>query len=854
MNSPVLTEHSAVGDLLSREYRSVAGVYDEFMTANAELRLHWERLSESLQEKPLKELDRRQLLADQLVYENGVTFNVRPDSDDRIRPWTLNVLPVVFAESDWSALSDGLEQRGQLLQLILADLYGPRSLLHRRLLPPEIVYANRNFLRPAVGMATAARPWTLPMYSADLARSSGGNWWVMADRTASAIGCGYALENRTVISQTWPQLIQDCHVQRLASFFRQLQSTLLRLSPRNLDNPHVVFLSPGPNDPYYFEDAFLARYLGYRLVEGGDLAVRDDKVWLKTLGGLMPVDVIFRRVFERQLDPLELDGTSTIGIPGLLQCVRKGTVSIVNPIGSELVESPVFMAFLPQLCRELLGEELKLPSIATWWCNGVKERQYVLDHFDNLVIKPAFDPSGGEEIIVNRLSETEKSQLRDRIKKSPAKFVAQETIVRSTAPTWRDGQLAKGHIALRTFGVRTEDSFSVMPGGLIRVSSTPDPIELSIAAGDESKDAWVLSDHSVPHVSLLPQLDTEIPLERIGAALPSRVADNLYWLGRHLEQVDSSARIVRFLVDRLTVEASVENDIEISAWVRVLATRGLIEPGYAVEELSHTLPALQKVLLNAVYEDEERMSLRQTVRGTLRLASLVRDRVSLDTWRMVNRMEHHFRRVPTDSDRDLGDVLSHLNQLVFDIASCYGLATDSMTRGQAWRFLDIGRRIERGLQMVTLLRETLAHHTEEFVPLLQSVLDVADSSVTYRTRYLSRIRRVPVLDLLMTDETNPRSLGFQLMMLEEHVDHLPKDRKQATRTAEQKSVLSALHHIRMADVHELGESKDGQARSLNQLLLRVEHELMTLSTLLTRRYLVHSGPPRHLQEFVGPVS
>ncbi len=854
MNPPGLAEELAVADLLAREYRSAAGVHDDFVTADAEVRPHWKRLLESLHGKPLKELDRRQLVADQLVYENGVSFNVRPDSDDRIRPWELNVLPVVFAEDDWAKLSDGLAQRGRLLQMILADLYGPRTLLERGLLPPEIVYSNRHFLRPAVRSIVESKSWTLPMYSADLARNSHGNWWVMADRTASATGCGYALENRTVISQTWPQLIQDCHVHRLASFFRQLQDTLFRLSPRNLENPHVVLLSPGPGDPYYFEDAFLARYLGYTLVEGGDLAVRDDKVWLKTLGGLMAVDVIFRRVCENQLDPLELDGTSTTGVPGLLHCVRKGTVSIANPVGSELVESPVFMAFLPQLCRELLGEELKLPSIATWWCNGAKERQYVMDHFKNLVIKPAFDPSGGEEIIVARLSEAERTQLRERIKAAPAKFVAQETIVRSTAPTWRDGKLGQGHIALRSFCVRADDSFAVMPGGLIRVSSTPDPIELSIAAGDESKDAWVLASRPVPYVSLLSQHESDVPLERTGAALPSRVADNLYWLGRQLEQVDSSARIVRYLVDRLTIEASLENEIEIAAWVRVLASRGLIEPGCAVEELSHTLPSLEKILLNAVYEDEDRMSLRQTVRETLRLASLVRDRVSLDTWRMVNRMEHHFRRVPANAERDFGDVLSHLNQLVFDIASCYGLTTDSMTRGQAWRFLDIGRRIERGLQTVTLLQETLGYHAEEHVPLLQSVLSVADSSVTYRTRYLSRIRRVPVLDLLMTDESNPRSLGFQLMTLEDHIEHLPRAPAQATRSAEQKSILSALHQIRMADVHEICLTKGGQPRSLNQVLMRVEHELMTLSKLLTRRYLVHSGPSRHMQEFVRSTS
>jgi uncharacterized circularly permuted ATP-grasp superfamily protein/uncharacterized alpha-E superfamily protein len=859
----------AARNCLTRGYAAPLGVFDELCSPDGSLRPHWQRVASALGAVDAGELNRRRDLAEQLVRENGVTYSAWASLEDRARPWKLDILPVVFPTDEWDRLAAALAQRVRLLDLVIRDLYGPQELIRRSLLPPEAVYAHAGFLRPAHGMRPGDPSAWLQLYSAEVARSADGRWWVMADRTQAPVGCGYALENRIVISRTWPQVIQDCRVRRLAPFFMQWQEALQRLAPLHKDNPHVVLLSPGPADPHYFEDAFLARYLGYTLAEGGDLAVRDEKVWLKTLGGLLPVDVILRRVGEGGIDPLELGGNSPGGIPGLLQCVRQGHVAVANPVGCELVESPLFMAFLPRICRELLGEELLIPSIATWWCIGDAERRYVLDHLNELVVKPAFHAGGDEvsEIHPDRFSRQELARLRDEIQARPLAFVAQERVARSASPSWRGGQLEAGHVALRCYAVAAVDSWSVMPGGLVRLSSAPGPIGLSISTGDESADAWVLADGPVQHVTLLAQPDQEVHLRRTGAALPSRVADNLYWLGRQLERVDNGARLLRTIFDRLTVETRVDAVPELPALIRVLAARGMIEPGFVVEDMKRSLPAIETALLAAIDHADEPLSLGSTMAEALRLASVVRDRISVDTWRMVNRMDSRLRQSaggpqagshagPSDGPRDLGNALHRLDLLIFDVAACYGLATDSMTRGQAWRFLDIGRRIERGLQTISLLRETVARLSESDVPVLQAVLEVADSSMTYRARYMAQLRRAPVLDLLLTDESNPHALAYQLTALHDHVESLPREQAAASRSPEQKAILTALHQVRIADVAELCRPRPARSqgrRSLDGLLGKVETELRKLSDHLTRRYLVHAGPPRQMTERPGSM-
>ncbi len=847
MSTTQIPEAGSIGENLLRQYAAPDGVYDEMLSQPGQLRTHWQGMVRSLMRVQTQELSRRWQLADRLIHENGVTYNVYGQSNDKPRPWELDVVPVVYSAGEWHAISEGLKQRVRLLNLILADLYGPRNLLAQGHLPPEAVFGHPRYLLPFHEIPPAGGKH-VHLYAAEIARSPDGRWWVMADRAESPSGAGYAVENRIVSSRTWPHLIQDCRVQRLASFFMALQENLHESARHHQENPRIVLLTQGPKHPYYFEDAFLARYLGYTLVEGGDLAVRNDQVALKTLGGLLPVDVIYRRIPDADCDPLELGGTSPHGIPGLLQAARAGQVSVVNGFGSGLVETPLFMAYLPALCQTLLGEPLKMPSIASWWCRNPDSLKYVLAHLDELVIKPAYVQSGRQEIVVDQLTKAEREDWIARLKAEPKKYVAQEKILRSSAPSFREGRLQPGHVAVRTYTVATRDSYEVMPGGLIRVASSAKPLELSIAAGECSKDAWVLSDGPVKAVSLLSSTEQVLGLSRSGAELPSRVADHLYWLGRNLERADSAARLLRALLDRLAVESKLDGVTEVPPLMRVLAGRGLIAPDFAVESLKVSLPAVDDALLSAVFEEEESLSLRATLRELHRQASVVRDRISLDTWRIINRLATEFLRNVPPKDMDFGDALASLDRLLFELAACNGLVSDAMTRGQAWRFLDFGRRIERGQQMVNLLRYTLLHWDEDNVNVLQAVLDIADSAMTYRSRYLARLQPAPVLDLLLTDETNPRAIAFQLVVLFDHVNHLPREESLPLRTADQRTIMSTLHAVQMADVQQLVKPPHNRKSALEKLLNHVEDGLNKLSDQVSRKYLIHAGAPRQMQE------
>jgi uncharacterized circularly permuted ATP-grasp superfamily protein/uncharacterized alpha-E superfamily protein len=829
-------------------YASPAGVHDELLAAPGQLRPAWQQFAAAMNGLGADELARRWEQAQRLVHENGITFNVYSEGQDRSRPWELDALPLLMPAGEWQSLSAALVQRAQLLNLILADLYGPQKLLSGGLLPAELLYAHPGFMRACHGQRMP-HDCFLHIYAADLARSPDGQWWVAGDRTDTPSGAGYALENRIVISRMLPGVFHDCQVERLAPHFMALQESLRELAPHHRENPRIVLLSQGPKGENYFEDAYLSRYLGYTLVESGDLAVRDSRVLLKTLGGLLPVDVILRRLRESDCDPLELSGASRLGVPGLLQAARAGNVVVANALGSGLVESPAFMGFLPVLCRELLGEDLKLPSVATWWCGEAAARQYVLDKLDTLVIRPAFRLGGRPSISADELSRKGKQQLADMIKARPELFVGQEHVARSCAPVWTPDALKPAHVALRTYAVANDGSYSAMPGGLSRVSASAERLDMSILAGEGSKDLWVLSEGPVSHVSLLQPPGQTVELHRSGSELPSRVADNLYWLGRQVERAEGAARLLRTVFARLASEWESQNIPELPVLLRVLACQGQIEPGYVVDEIKTPLPAIERVLPTIVFDASQPGSLRETLTAMHRTASIVRDRISIDSWRIVNHIDQDFERPRRRGHIDPSEVLDMLNQLIIDLASFSGLVMESMTRTQGWRFLDIGRRLERAMYTISLLQSALVRPVENERPVLEALLEVADSSMTYRSRYLASLLTAPVLDLLLTDETNPRSVAYQLAALSEHIENLPRDRSNPQRGPEQRLIMSTLHSIRMADVAALcNAQRSGERTQLDSLLSRQAAQLPKLSNAISNKYLIHAGPPRQLAE------
>jgi uncharacterized circularly permuted ATP-grasp superfamily protein/uncharacterized alpha-E superfamily protein len=829
-------------------YTPPKGVYDEVFVDDRTMRPHWQQFMEMIERLGARELTRRWEQADRLIRENGMTYNAYGEPDDVARPWNLDVLPLMIDAEQWRELSAGLVQRARLLNEILLDIYGPQRLLTDGLLPADLIFSHPGFMRPVHGQRLRDHCF-LHFYAVDLARAPDGQWWVMGDRTDAPLGVGYALENRIVVSRMFPEVIRRCNVERLAPFFITLRDTLRRLASEHRENPRIVLLSQGPTNPNYFEDAYLARYLGYTLAEGGDLAVRDDRVFLKTLGGLLPVDVIFRRLGDQNCDPLELRGDPALGVPGLLQAVRSGHVAIANALGSSLVESSALMPYLPGLCRQLLGEELLLPSVATWWCGDSGACNYVLSDLDRLTIRSAYRVDRREPVPAEQLRTQAHDELARQVLQSPSSFVGREEVIRSSAPVW--GQRAAPQpmrVALRAFIVASGKSFVALPGGLVRVSPVPSQLDYSILAGLGSKDVWVQGDEPVREVSLLSPASQPMELRRGSAELPSRVADNVFWLGRRIERAEGVARLLRAVLSRLSGESYGESLPEVPTLLYCLAAQGQIEPGFAVEGMKEQLPSVEHVLPEAVLNEEHADSLRSIISSLYRNASLVRDRISLDSWRIIHHVEGQFEALAAQPHSRPSDLLNLLNRVIIDLAALDGLVVESMTRAQAWRFWDLGRRVERALYTITLIRSTLAKGGDSGEgAVLEGVLEVADSIMTYRSRYLANVQLPLVLDLLLTDETNPRSVGFQLAAIADHVENLPRDRAQPLRGAEQRIAMSALHAIRMLDAELLCKKREpGRQLPVDQLLIRLADQLPKLSRLISHKYLFHADSPRQL--------
>jgi uncharacterized circularly permuted ATP-grasp superfamily protein/uncharacterized alpha-E superfamily protein len=821
-------------------------VFDEFLLEGAQPRPQSRLFLDALSRIGREEFEHRWEQAQRTVQANDFAYSGHVSPADQPRPWELDAIPFLISASEWATIATALKQRARLLNLVLSDLYGQQTLLTQGVLPAELVFSHPGFLRAYHGQVPRDNCF-LHFYAADLARSPNGKWWVLADRTEAASGIGFALENRILTSRMFPELFHQCHVERLAPFFIAVQERLRSLAPHGMENPRVVLLSHGPESPNYFEDAYLARYLGYTLVEGGDLAIRRNQVMLKTLGGLIPVDVVFRRQNSGDCDSLELTPSSRRGISGLTQAARSGQVGIANSLGSGLLESAALMAYMPRLCKALLGEELKLPGVATWWCGDPTQLSYVLKNLEKLVIHSSFRIRGQDHPAMESWNQLPLKKRAELIQANPKQFVAQEKVMRSSVPVWK-GQIAPAHLSLRAYAVSTGDSYTVMQGALARTSKTLDPLEISIRKGEGSKDTWVLSDQPVEHVTLLKEQGRTISLRRSGSELPSRAADNLFWLGRQLERAESLARLLRSLVNRLGGETRSNSDLEVPILLRCLADEGQIEPGYAIEKMRNQLPPIEQVLPTAVFDESQSASLRSIVDELFRLGSIVRDRVSLDTWRIIRRIDKGFQPARFGVT-NLSDVLTIMNDLITELAAFSGIIMESMTRTQAFRFLELGRRLERSLQVISLVKNSFIPMPEIQAPVLETVLEVADSLMTYRSRYLSNLQLPAVLDLLLTDESNPRSLVFQFMQLSKQVERLPRNKDLPGYTAEQRLAMTLLHSVRMLDIQEVADTHClGEYAPLEELIETWDAQLPKLSEAISHRYLVHAVPSHQLAD------
>jgi uncharacterized circularly permuted ATP-grasp superfamily protein/uncharacterized alpha-E superfamily protein len=750
---------------LLAEYPQATDRYDELYEAPHTPRPHWKPVIEQLAAWPAERMRERLHSVHSQVRENGVTYNVYADPQGADRPWELDLVPMILPQEEWSGIEAAIVQRATLLNEILVDVYGEQRLLKQGLLPPALVYGHAGFLRPCRG-AKPPGEVMLHFYAADIARSPDGRWWVIDDRTQAPSGAGYALENRIIISRAFPQLFSDLKVQHVAHFFATLRDSLQLWAPADHGSPFTVLLTPGPNNETYFEHAYLARYLGLALVEGNDLTVREGCVWLKTLSGLKRVHAILRRQDDDYCDPLELRSDSALGIPGLVDAVRRGNVLIANALGSNLLESSTLLGYLPKLSAKLLGEALRMPSVATWWCGEPAALEEVVANVDRLVIKSAFPQLRVEPMFGDDLDERGRKRVIAMLRSRPNDYVAQELVHLSQAPVWDRAhpRLLGRSIGLRVFACASPNGYVVMPGGLTRVASTGDTRVISMQRGGSSKDTWVLASGPVSTFSLLRRSIGPQDLVRTGTNLSSRVVENLFWFGRYCERCDASARLLRLALGRFGDTFPGDDDERARPVMLQLLRRAGILPAEGPDPGNREL----SVALRGAITDDLQPGLASSLRQLMRIASNLRERLSLDNWRTINRLMHGLTQRRTRK-LAFSDLLGELDVAIASFTTLSGFALDGMTRDPGWRFLSVGRRLERLEWLCATLKHAVAGPPEMDLTWL---LRLADSIITYRARYMARPEWLPVLDLLIRDEANPRSIAFQLMGLYDYAQLL----------------------------------------------------------------------------------
>jgi uncharacterized circularly permuted ATP-grasp superfamily protein/uncharacterized alpha-E superfamily protein len=837
--------NSSANDFGKQYYATQLGIYDEMYAANNKALPYWERFMDALDVMGTEKLEQRRREAQRLLRENGVTYNVYGDSQKLTRPWQLDPIPLLISSEEWQAIEAGLKQRAELLNLILKDIYGNQLLLKKGLLPVELIFGHDGFLQPCVG-ALKNQQQHLTFYAANLARGPNGRMWVLDDRTQAPSGSGYALENRTVMTRVLPDIFRETNVHRLSGFFKSLYKGLAGIAPHNKDDPRVVILTPGPLNETYFEHAYLAAYLGFTLVQGGDLTVRDGRLWLKSLSGLQAVDVILRRVDDSFCDPLELRSISQLGVAGLLEVVRRGNVAIANPLGSSILENPALLAFLPGLARYLLNEELKLPSIATWWCGQRREREFVLKNFDRLVIKPINRSLGYHAVFTGLLSNKEKEHLRNLVISKPHLFIGQEQVSFSTLPAFIDQHIEPRNAVIRSFVVANGDDYSVMPGGLTRVSRQKDSIVVSNQAGGISKDTWVLTPEPERSVSLWSKPKHNQLINAIDEPLTSRSADNLFWVGRYLERIEAATRLLRtvLLTLRETLEFKDPSDKECLRFLLPALTQvtGTFPGFIKLQEQLLQMPYAE--LLSLAKDSQRKGTLAANIQAFSHAAFSIRDLWSQDTWRSVDNIERRWQQKVIKNENNAEQIQKHLDDLITGIVAFSGLTSESMTREAAWLMLDSGRRLERALGLIALLRSTVVFQHDDALQnqVLEAVLVSTDSLTIYQRRYRSFIQLPLVLELLLLDETHPRSVAYQLHQLSIHISALPRGNDKNHLSEEERVILKAYTNLRLCNVLELSQANkdEGVYSNLETVLSNTATLLWRVAEVIAETYFSHS--------------
>ncbi len=878
----------------SPDYSALTGRIDEYLGPDGAVRTRWRQVAAELTGLGPSGLIARRTELARLLRNEGATYNLTEDSVSRRQAWALDPCPMVVDDAEWSALESAVAQRVALLDLILADIYGDRRLVAEGRIPAQLVLGHPAFLRPCVGTPDPGGH-RLFLAAVDVVRDGQGHFRAIGDRTEAPSGLGYALVNRTILSRVLPNLHRESGVERLAGFFRSIRAAVAAVAPDGVDEPRVVILTPGPLSETYFEHAYLASYLGYALVEGRDLVVNNNRVWLRSLSGFDPVDVVIRRVDDQWCDPVELRADSLLGVPGLLEVTRRGRVTVINPLGSGIIENPAITGLLDGLAPTLLGEELALRGPDSWWCGEPEGLSHVLAHLDQLVLR-SVNPSPTRRPVVGPLLAADAVvELRHRIRARPWEWVGQELIRPSTVPTVTDaGTLEARPTVLRTFAVTDESgngggdyNLSVLPGGLTRVGADPTSLIVSSHSEGTSKDTWVAStEPALQQSTWLRSARTTIRppvFPDVSTPLPGRVAAQLFVLGRTAEHAELVIRLIRTVLARLDQPLGVGVDGGAESLQVLLAALGTVsgfdpvsEPDEDEDEVGAGVggdgggPDGTTPIDSDVPTDRRALALLLDagVDGSL-VSSLgllvdaaysVREQLSGDTWQLVGDVEEELARLRNRPPTQLVGVQSSLQRLLQALLALSGLSAENMERDSAWLFLDAGRRIERAQSLVRLVRAVLARQRAGVVEdlLLESLLKTSESLIIFRRRSGSTMRVAGAIDLLVYDSANPRSVIYQLDRLVDQLADLPKQSPAQRLGRGEQLALEITTTLRLTDAAQLAVvDPDSRRRpALDSVLGRVEGLLGDLLDSLRHTYFAHErlSVLTGLQHTLGPLT
>jgi uncharacterized circularly permuted ATP-grasp superfamily protein/uncharacterized alpha-E superfamily protein len=840
--------------------------HDEFLGPDGAVRPRWHQVADAIDAFGAEGLvSRRDELA-RLLRNEGATYNATQDGWSVRRPWVLDPVPLVLDHGEWASLEAAVAQRVTLLDLVAADLYGDRTLVARGLVPAEVVLTHPGFLRACTGI-TVPGAHRLFTAAVDVIREPGGGFRAVTDRAQAPSGLGYALVNRSALSRVFPTLHRASGVERLAGFVRAIRAGVAAAAPDGVDEPRVVILTPGPLSETYFEHAYLASYLGYPLVEGRDLVVQNNRVWLRSLAGLDPVDVIIRRVDDAWCDPVELRADSLLGVPGLVEVVRRGRVAVLNPLGSGVLESPALAGLLDTLAPALLGEPLALRGPQSWWCRRPDGLSHVLSHLDDLVLLPVPGSAGTRPVLAARLDTTRRDELRARILARPGDWVGQEILAPSTCPTVdADGTLVPRPVILRTFAVADDTAdgvpghgFRLLPGGLTRAGVDPGTPVVTGRGESTSKDTWVASSEPALQQSpWLPGVRTAAPpvvVPELAAALPGRVAAQLFVLGRSAEHAELVIRLIRTVLARLDQPLGTGDDggaQSLQVLLSALADASGFDPGTGADDRpvdgrgaspSGGVVANDRTALALLVDESVAGSLVSTLATLVEASYSVREQLSLDTWQLIGDVEEELGRLRRRPPTQFVGAQPGLLRLQRSLLALSGVSAENMERDPAWLFLDGGRRLERAQGLVRLLRSVLVTRRAGVIEdlLVESLLTTSESLIIFRRRSGSILQVAGAIDLLVYDVANPRSVLFQLDRLVTHLAGLPKQSSAQRLANEERLALEATTLLRLTDPDRLAavDGATGRRRELDSVFATADGLLDDLLDSLRHTYFAH---------------